>query len=426
MQTGGIKNGKLKWRHAASMVLALAGAMWSHPLTAQVLTNPQEIATSEDYPSNSWLRGDEGRATFQLALGKNGRPTACTIIESSGHAELDLATCRLMMERAKYDMSSVPASNTTPTLTRKFGWTLPVSDPRALVMGVTVRSSPMRSDDAKTKCEYSDGKWRVVSTGSPCERQIPKISVRRGGFVLKSNIFDEYIYQAEKYNNSASSFNVGILLLENSYNEGVRYLEKSSQLGNFLASNTLCRMYADKEFEKFGIKFNPNQAIEYCILGYRQSYNFASINTYNDVVKRYGNVLDREVLNRAKSIIITKKQTSYASRVKEGSEIIRSKDYPSKENSRKIGGKTIAALEISAEGRVENCLILQSTYSYALDQKVCSRFKEAAIYTPAVIDGKPAAQWVEQSVTWHPAANEKPSTESIIMRILLGVVGAAL
>lgn len=426
MAAGKNKIGKSKWRHAAWVAFASVGAAWSHSLTAQVLINPEEIVTPQDYPSSSWLRGDEGKATFQLALGKNGRPTACTIIETSGHAELDLATCRLMMERPKFDMSSVPASNTNPTYTRKFTWTLPVTAPRALVMGVTVRSSPMRSDDTKTKCEYSDGKWRVVSTGSPCERQLPKISVRRGGLVLKSNIFDEYIYQSEKYNNSASAFNVGILLLENSYNDGVKYLEKSSQLGNFMASNTLCRMYADKEFEIFGVNFNPNQALEYCILGYRQSYNFASINTYKDIVKRYGSVLDRDVFNRAKSIIITKNHNSYASRIQEGSEIIRSKDYPSKDNSRQIGGKTIAALEISADGRVENCLILQSTYSYALDQKVCSRFKEAAIYTPAVTEGKPAAQWIQQSVTWNPAANEKPSTESIIMRILLGVVGAAL
>ena len=233
------------------------------------------------------------------------------------------------------------------------------------------------------------------------------------------------MYEANSRYNAASAFNVGILLLDNDYKEGVSYLQKSSQLGNHMASAMLCNIHAVKEFSEY-VEFNPNQALEYCILSYRQQYSGAPFVFYNNIVKSYGSNIDPEIAIRAKTTIVAKNQTTFAQMLTPSSDVVRPKDYPSWDNYRRIGGRTMAVFEVSEQGRVKSCLIAQSTYSYDLDQKVCSRLRDAAVFTPAVIDGKPAVQWTSQGVNWVPAAANQPSTGSVIMQILLGILGAAL
>jgi len=49
------------------------------------------------YPAAALRLDQEGAVRLELAVGTNGRPRGCTIVESSGHAELDAGTCRLAM-----------------------------------------------------------------------------------------------------------------------------------------------------------------------------------------------------------------------------------------------------------------------------------------------------------------------------------------
>lgn len=417
---------KFRLPEATAVCLATALAILPNQLSAQSLTNPTEIIAPHDYPADSLMRGDEGTTSFKLTLGANGRAKNCEVVQSSGHVELDTATCRLMMERAKFDMSAVPSKIASPTFTSRVRWTIPsTQDPRPLLFGVTVKSSPHDSDPAKTKCEYSDGQVRIVETGSPCARNLPKLSIRRKGILVQSNIFDQYMYEADRLGNAASSFNVGLLLLDNGYKEGLNYIQKSSSLGNHLASAVLCNVYAMQELSSY-VDFNPNQALEYCILSYKQQYSGAPFTFYNAIIKKYGNLIDPEVSRRASSIIVLKNQTAASRMVTPGNEVVRSKDYPNKDNSRQIGGRTQVAIEISEQGRVMSCLVVKSTYSYELDQRVCTRFREAAVFTPAVIDGKPAVEWTTKWVNWVPGGRGEPSTGSIILQLLLGVLGASL
>jgi TonB family protein len=422
----GATDSKLRSPHVTAIGLATVLAIWPYSLWAQTLINPSELITPSDYPASSLMRGDEGITIFKLSLGPNGRATDCKVIESSGYAELDSAACRLMVERAKFDMSVVPATNLYPTYTNRVRWTIPtIQAPRPLLFGVTVKSSPQRSDPNRTKCEYSDGQYRVVVTGSPCARALPKLTIQRNGRPVSTNIFDQYMFEADRWGNAASAFNVGILLIDNGYREGVSYLQKSSQLGNHMASATLCNLQSMEEFSIY-LDFNPNQALEYCMLSYKQNYSWAPLVVYNAIMQKYGRLIDPEIANRAKSTIVAKSQTAFARMTTPGNEVVRPKDYPRKDNSRQIGGKTQAIFEVSEQGKVKSCLIAQSTYSYDLDQRVCTRLREAADFTPAVIDGKPSVQWTTQTVTWVPAATNEPSTGSILMRVLLGVLGAAL
>lgn len=406
--------------------LVLACLIWNTPSSAQTFINPSNIITASDYPANSWKRGDQGITSFRLKLGANGQATGCTIVESSGFEELDNATCRLMVERAKFDMSTVLAANTEATYSNRVRWQIPIRAPRVLLFGVTSVKLPVQSDAAKAKCQYSDGVVRIIDAAQNCDRQIPTLTVNEKGKKIKTNIFQKYINEVEYDKNAESAYNLSVLFGENDfYEKSVFYLEKSSSLGNPIASSALCQMYGFKEYEMY-VEFNPNQAIEFCVLSFKQQYNTASITIFEELKNKYDQSLDDKILQNANSIILRRNHESDAQSIVEGSKIVRSIDYPQKENMRQIGGITVTFLEIDKSGRVKKCIIVQSTYSYLLDQRACTRLKAAALYTPAIIDGAPSISWTSRRVLWNPAAPYKPDAGNIFMQIFLGLLGAAI
>jgi TonB family protein len=68
-------------------------------LLASSLKNPGAIITAADYPRGARL---EGTTRFEMEVAADGRPTGCTITNSSGHAALDVATCNAFMKRARF------------------------------------------------------------------------------------------------------------------------------------------------------------------------------------------------------------------------------------------------------------------------------------------------------------------------------------
>ena len=243
---------------------------------------------------------------------------------------------------------------------------------------------------------------------------------------IKSIIFNQYIKEVSDFNNGESAYSLSVLLSYNNYyKQSVYYMEKASSLGYAFASASLCIMYSSKAHGDF-VEFNPNQALEYCILSYKQSYNTVAISFFEKIVKDYEKSLDKDILERARTTIVRKNQTSYAKSIIAANEIIKPKDYPKRDNSNQVGGVTVATLVIEKTGKVSGCLIEQSTYSYSLDQKACSRIKDVMIFTPAIIDGVPAASWTTQTIRWKPSAPSQQSPGSIIMQILLGALGAAI
>lgn len=55
-----------------------------------------------DYPRAAYAAGIGGTVSIRFIVGVNGRVTACRVTHSSGYANLDDATCRLIMERQRY------------------------------------------------------------------------------------------------------------------------------------------------------------------------------------------------------------------------------------------------------------------------------------------------------------------------------------
>ncbi|MGV3729626.1 MAG: energy transducer TonB [Sphingopyxis sp.] len=65
-------------------------------------TNPGSWVTSDDYPVAAMRDEREGTTGFRLTIGPDGLPRQCDITASSGHQDLDNMTCRLVMERARF------------------------------------------------------------------------------------------------------------------------------------------------------------------------------------------------------------------------------------------------------------------------------------------------------------------------------------
>ena len=56
--------------------------------------------SADDYPAASMRNREQGRTSFRLQVGPNGRVTSCSILRSSGSAALDSTTCAILQRRA--------------------------------------------------------------------------------------------------------------------------------------------------------------------------------------------------------------------------------------------------------------------------------------------------------------------------------------
>ncbi|MGC4250305.1 MAG: energy transducer TonB [Sphingobium sp.] len=63
---------------------------------------PGSWLSDADYPSRAQREERAGTAGFRLEIDGDGRVTSCTITSSTGHADLDEATCRLLPRRARF------------------------------------------------------------------------------------------------------------------------------------------------------------------------------------------------------------------------------------------------------------------------------------------------------------------------------------
>ncbi|MXO74515.1 TonB family protein [Altererythrobacter aerius] len=96
------------------------------PVAARPRNNPAQWISTDDYRS-SWINRElTGTARFRLAIAANGSVEGCTITGSSGHAELDKATCDLVTRRARFDPAKDTAGQRTPgTFASSVRWELP-------------------------------------------------------------------------------------------------------------------------------------------------------------------------------------------------------------------------------------------------------------------------------------------------------------
>lgn len=73
--------------------------------------NPGSWATPNDYPARALREERAGTTRFRVSIGPDGRVTDCQITGSSGHADLDEATCKNVTRRARFKPALDSAGN---------------------------------------------------------------------------------------------------------------------------------------------------------------------------------------------------------------------------------------------------------------------------------------------------------------------------
>jgi TonB family protein len=80
----------------------------------------------EDYPRAALREQREGTVGFRLDVGNDGKVLGCTITKSSGHQDLDVATCAGMTKRARFDPAKDSSgAKTAGSYQSRVSWKLP-------------------------------------------------------------------------------------------------------------------------------------------------------------------------------------------------------------------------------------------------------------------------------------------------------------
>jgi TonB family protein len=121
-------------RYPPPSVRALPGAPPPPPPRLPTGESPpiQRIGSisNEDYPAAAIRAGEQGTVSMRLVVGENGMVTGCTVIGSSGSADLDSASCSLAARRFRFTPArDSRGNNVASTVTRRIRWMLPAPEP---------------------------------------------------------------------------------------------------------------------------------------------------------------------------------------------------------------------------------------------------------------------------------------------------------
>ena len=93
---------------------------------AKPKNNPGSWATTNDYPSRALSQEREGTTGFRVTVDSGGKVSDCQITASSGHADLDAATCSNVKRRARFDAAKDKDGNpTSGSYSNRVTWRIP-------------------------------------------------------------------------------------------------------------------------------------------------------------------------------------------------------------------------------------------------------------------------------------------------------------
>jgi TonB family protein len=109
---------------------------------AMIVGNGSMNMRYEDYPTDAMLKGEQGVVSITYEIAPDGMAESCRILESSGSAALDEASCELIIRRGRFrparDAAGAPIRSKGD---RRIRWELPPSQ-RTLIPGWNVSVKP--------------------------------------------------------------------------------------------------------------------------------------------------------------------------------------------------------------------------------------------------------------------------------------------
>ena len=92
----------MKFGQAAWLALTAAAIASPAGATADDPRDAEANAAFVEYPKESLANGEQGIVHYRVKIDSRGRPRQCEVTQSSGFRRLDLATCNMLLENARF------------------------------------------------------------------------------------------------------------------------------------------------------------------------------------------------------------------------------------------------------------------------------------------------------------------------------------
>ena len=92
---------------------------------AKAKGNVSNWANTNDYPSRALQQEREGTTGFKVTVGTDGRVIDCQVTSSSGHPDLDAATCTNVKRRARFDPALQNGEKVQGSYSNRIRWQIP-------------------------------------------------------------------------------------------------------------------------------------------------------------------------------------------------------------------------------------------------------------------------------------------------------------
>ncbi len=99
------------------------------------------------YPAESLRRGEEGSVKFRVTLDDKGLIQSCAVIETSGYARLDAATCEVMVATARFRPVREGDERVASVHEGSLAWVLPARARLAAPPPVTAAAAPPANEE---------------------------------------------------------------------------------------------------------------------------------------------------------------------------------------------------------------------------------------------------------------------------------------
>ena len=196
---------------AAALLLGiLSPAAAAEPQApTRALANLATYVSDADYPAEAIRNNEQGTVAFVLDIGRNGKPTGCSIASSSGSPTLDATTCRIMMERPRFQPARDARGRPVPDQIRsRINWRLPEYPPSRSEAVLTLWATCLAGEAAKLAT--SDLSVDEIATRSfpACTALEPLVSREMGESALgplRTQIIDANKEAIKRYRDALNS-----------------------------------------------------------------------------------------------------------------------------------------------------------------------------------------------------------------------------
>ncbi len=128
------------------------------------------------YPAESLRRGEEGSVKFRVTLNDKGLIQSCAVIETSGYARLDAATCEVMVATARFRPVREGDERIASVHEGSLAWVLPARLRLAAPPPVTAAAAPAANEELVCRRVLKPGslniKTKMCLSKADWERQI--------------------------------------------------------------------------------------------------------------------------------------------------------------------------------------------------------------------------------------------------------------